>query len=473
MGIFFTAGETKKRPGIYQRYENIGSTPAAGALNGVAAALFQSDWGKLNEVVNMTDPTQISSNFGSAGTTSVLQEIFNGGASTLRAVRIGTGGTQGSAVIKDTATTPANAVTLTLKYVGSHPFQFVFRDTVADSTKRELIIYDGNAVAEKFTINTSSSGEVDDLISAVSASQYITAAKVSGYAGTGKLSAMAQTAFVGGANPTVTNASYSAALVALEAYDFNAIAVDTNDTSVHAIFKGFIDRIFESGKMTIGVVGEPSSVPFDTRLANAAAFNDYKIVYVGAGWKDSSGNSYDGILAAARICGMIAAVASNASLTHKVITGAVEPVEMLTNTQFDDAVDHGMLVFSVNSTGQVWVDYAINTLISLASDEDAGWKKIRRVKTRYEIMQRCSDTTDDLIGNINNDTDGRTAVKQAMQGVLNTMVSEKKLLSGATVSEDKNNPASGDSAWFNITADDIDSLEKMYFTYQFRFSSAS
>lgn len=473
MAIFYTAGETKKRPGIYQRYKNIGSATIAGASNGIAAAVFQSDWGSLNEVVNLTEYSQIASNFGSTGTTDVLQEIFNGGASTVRAVRAGTGGTAGTATIKDTSTTPVDAVTLTLKYVGSHAFQFVFRDNVADATKRDLILYDGTTVVEKFTISASAAGEVDALISAGSSSKYINFAKVSGYTGTGKLAVTAQTAFTAGTNPTITNESYSAAFTALEAYDFNAIAVDTNDTSVHAILQGFVDRIFENGKMTIGIVGEPTSVAYDTRLAHSAAFNDYKIVYVGSGWTDSTANKYEGYLAAARICGMVAAIASNASLTHKVITGAVNSMEMLTNSQLDDAVDHGMMVFSVNSSNQIWIDYAINTLVTLSDDDDAGWKKIRRVKTRYEIMQRCSDTTDDLVGNINNDTDGRTSVKQAIQGVLNTMVSEKKLLSGATVSDDANNAAKGDSAWFIISADDIDSLEKMYFTYQFRFSSAS
>ena len=47
---------------------------------------------------------------------------------------------------------------------------------------------------------------------------------------------------------------------------------------------------------------------------------------------------------------------------------------------------------------------------------------------------------------------------------------EGKLFPGATFTQDTENPVSGDSAWFIIQADDIDSLEKIYLQYQFRYS---
>lgn len=479
MGMFFTLGETKKRPGTYQRYENIGTATAASAFNGVAAAVITADWGPLGtaeggplgKVVSMYDESEIPKYFGAAGTTKVLHELFTGGASTVIAVRAGSGGTSGSISLKDTGSTPVDAVTVSLKYPGNRAFQCVLRDSLTDNTKREFILYENSSVVEKITFALSTGGEVDALVTAGASSQYLSFTKTTGYGGTGKLAAVSQTNITAGTAPTVTNQSYSDALSLLEGYSFNSICIDTNDTAVQALLQGFIDRIFNEGKMCFGVIGEPVSVDYPTRLAHSAAYNDPKIVYLGAGWIDSSGILHDGYYGAARIAGMIAAIASNKSLTHKVITGAVSPAEMLTNSQMDNAVDHGMMALSVNSSDQVWIDYGITTLVTPTGDDDAGWKKIRRVKTRFEIMQRSSDTTDAIVADIDNDTDGRTAVKQAVQGVLNAMVSEKKLASGATVSEDSTNPASGDSAWFLIQADDKDSLEKMYFTFQFRFSA--
>ena len=75
-----------------------------------------------------------------------------------------------------------------------------------------------------------------------------------------------------------------------------------------------------------------------------------------------------------------------------------------------------------------------------------------------------------LIGRINNDPDGRMSVVQVSNGVCQTMVAEKKLLSGAYVEIDPNNAPEGDSAWFVVYADDIDALEKMYYTFKFRFA---
>ena len=53
------------------------------------------------------------------------------------------------------------------------------------------------------------------------------------------------------------------------------------------------------------------------------------------------------------------------------------------------------------------------------------------------------------------------------------MVAEGKLLAGAVFCEDPANPHAGDSAWFIIQVDDIDSLEKIYMHYQFRYSQNS
>nr|WP_325222679.1 hypothetical protein [uncultured Oscillibacter sp.] len=58
-----------------------------------------------------------------------------------------------------------------------------------------------------------------------------------------------------------------------------------------------------------------------TRMTHAAAYNDEKIVYVLNSAENSAGVVYEGWRIAARIGGMIAAVASNMSLTHTVITG--------------------------------------------------------------------------------------------------------------------------------------------------------
>ncbi|WP_288311858.1 phage tail sheath subtilisin-like domain-containing protein [uncultured Selenomonas sp.] len=206
-------------------------------------------------------------------------------------------------------------------------------------------------------------------------------------------------------------------------------------------------------------------------MTTAASYNDEKIVYVLNGWVGSDDTRYDGWPAAARIGGMVAAFESNTSITHNVITNAVKLTEPLTNGEVIKAEGKGCLVLTMNDDDQVWIDSAINTLVTPDATMDEGWKKIRRTKTRFELMDRVDSSCEKLVGNVNNDTDGRQTIMATAQKVINEMVGEKKLMLGSTVYEDPDNPAQGDSAWFKLAIDDIDSAEKIYLTYQFRFAA--
>jgi hypothetical protein len=85
-------------------------------------------------------------------------------------------------------------------------------------------------------------------------------------------------------------------------------------------------------------------------------------------------------------------------------------------------------------------------------------------------MDRIDRTLAPKIGTINCDTDGIAYVIQCATGVIKEMIAEKKLSAG-TFYEDPENPHAGDSAWFIIECDDIDSLEKIYLHYQFRYNA--
>lgn len=464
-GVFFTAGERKKRAGVYQRYENV--TPVfEGASDGVVAVVISSTWGALNEVVNIENSIQAAELFGTSGNAYIIDEAFAGGASLVRAVRVGTGGTNATAELKDENTT--SAIKISAKYAGTRQFSFAIRAVVDDSTKQEFVLYEGSKVLEKFKFNKAQG--VVELMDKSKASKYLNFERL----GTEStvLAACGETPMTAGTNPTVETAAYSEALIKLEPYTYNALCVDSNDVAVHALVAAYMARVYQDGKTGVAFVGEPVSVDYDERMRHAAAFNDYKVGYVGGGWYDGD-VLIDGYRAAARIAGMHAYLPSNQSLTHKAIANADRPAEMLTNSQYESSIDNGMITFSQAPSGAVWIESGINTLVKPAGEDDEGWKKLKRTKVRFEVMDRVNNVIAPLIGTINNDPDGRAAVIQNAQGVLNAMVAEKKLMPGASVAEDTANAPVGDSAWFIIHADDIDSLEKIYFTYRFRFAANS
>ena len=481
MGMFFTVGEKKIRPGVYQRYENRGTSSTAGAVNGIVAATYRSNWGPVGEVQTIGSDEAgnlqvlIGKNGGSGSTVDVVTEAFNGGALTVLAVRLGTGGTNGSLTLKDTtAETALDAIDLTTKYPGTRAFKVTVREKLGDSATRQFLVTEDSTVRETIEFPVSTNGEVDALIDAInSTSAYFTAEKEASYEGTGKVALIAEQAITVGTDPVVNNESYSTAFNLLEPYRFNTICVDTTDVSVHALLAAYVDRVYLNGKLEIfGVVAEDTSVEFDTRASHAKAYNDYNMLYVGGGWKDIQGNKYQGYMAGARFAGMVAAVASNTSLTHTAIDLAVEPLEKLTNSQYQTATQSGMIVFSTSADGIVWIENAITTLVVPDAGDDEGWKKIKRAKIRKELMTRISDTVEPVIGKINNDTDGQSNVITLAKSVCKSMADEKKITNDYVVELDANNPPQGDTAYFVVRVDDTDSMEKAYFVYGFRYSAS-
>lgn len=470
MASFFIIGEKKTRPGVYLRYENWGKPPVAGVDDGKCAAVFRSNWGPLGQALVLEQYEDIAKKYGDGGengTTAVPLEQFKGGARLVYALRLGSGGTHGSYTISDAE--GDEVIRLTLKYPGSRKLAVTIRPTLADPNTSELLIVEGTEQLEKLTFsNTENSVNALMEIFGTKGSNYFMLTKVKD--STEKLASVDQAEITGGTDPSVTVASYSKAFEVLESYRWNVMAIDTEDTAIQAVMQLFLNRIYQGGKFTMGVIGEPTTVDFETRLLHASAYNDYQIVYVGNGFTDISGNVYEGWRAAARISGLIAGTPSNESITRAAITGAVECTELLTNNQHERAIKAGALMFSVSAANTVWVEQGINTLVLPTAKEDEGWKKIKRVKVRFELFQRLNDTVEPLIGRINNNPDGRMTVIQVSNGVCQTMVAERKLLAGAHVEDDPDNKPEGDSAWFIVYADDIDALEKMYYTFKFRFA---
>lgn len=467
MGAIYTAGEQKVRPGVYRKYTKKGSGSIAGADDGKVAVLIQSNWGPIGVVSMIESESAIADTYGTGGTVEIAKSIYNAGARTLYIARVGTGGTKGTLEIADNAS--AEVVTLTAKYEGDRAFSITIRDSLGDEKAREFIVYDGNTLMESLTFEK---GEAEPaaLVEVINAkSVYFTAEKTSD--GSGVLETATQKEITVGTNPTITNESYSTALALLEPFKFNVLAVDTNTAAVHLLVHAFVKRVYENGALCMAVVGEPTSVAFDTRCTNAAAYNDEKIVYVGGAFQDYDGNTVEGYKAAAVVAGLIASTPSSESIVHKILSGASEPTERLTNSQYEKAIHNGMVLFSENGDGGVWIDAAINTLVRPAQNQDDGWKKIKRTKVRFELFDRLDRTLAPIVGRINCDSDGISNVEQLGGSVLAAMASENKILAGGSFREDVENPHKGDSAWFVINVDDIDTLEKIYLNYQLRFSS--
>ena len=467
MSSFYNAGERKIRPGVYKRYENVGASELPGAVIGVFAIAITANYGPLDTVTAITreDLAKFKAMYGTGGTTDAVNALFAGGATKVFVYRLGTGGGKSTVELKDSSST--SGVTLTTKYETSMALNVTVKEKLGTTATKQLLVYDGTTLVETIDF-TAGSTESADLVAAITEnSVYLDATKKADCV----LAAVANAELTGGTAPTVTTESYSKAFEAFEAYTWNMLVIDTVDTDVHALVQAYIDRIYQEGALGVVALGEPTTVDFETRKAHAKAFNDEKIIYLGSGYEDASGNKVDGYLAIATQAGIIGSLESNESATHTVIPGAVNTLESLKNAQYEEAIKSGMLLLAPNAEGQVWFDSGVNTLITLAKEQDEGWKKIRRTATRFEMFDRIDRALAPLIGKVNCDNIGVGDAVIKGQAVLDAMVGEGKLQEGAVFAEDTTQGRGPDFAHFTIVADDLDSLEKIYLTYQFRFSA--
>lgn len=462
----FIPGETKTRPGSYFNIQKKEGDADTGIMNGVTAVIFRADFGPVNTAVELKAEDSYEQIFGTGLTTDAIREAIAGGAKTIIACRVGNGGKQSVVSLKNVD--EEDALSITVKYPGDKAFAVTVREKISDSALKECIIYDGTTEFEKIEF-ASGEGEAKALVDALSSSAAFEAELMEGKENS-QLAPVSQNAFSGGTNPQVTAEDYSNAFTQVEPYEFNTICIDTEDVEIQLMLQSFITRIFNAGSLAQGVVAEKHTVYLEDRIKHAAALNDEKMNYVLNAYVSEQGTEIDGYQTAARIAGMIGAVSSGTSLTHTVISSFSEILEKLTNTEIVSAEKNGCIVLSYNSKKQVWIDNAINTLVMPAENQDDGWKKIRRVKTRFELIRRLNEVNDNLAGEVDNDKNGRETVLSRMQEVGDDMIEEKKL-TAFSVKLSTMYPPNEDSVWYEYEVVDKDSIERIYGIFRFQYST--
>lgn len=457
---------TKVRPGTYFNVDKNGDENLFGAIDGVVVAVFKATFGPVNKVTILERGDDYKSIYGDGLTTDLIREVLYGGAKKVICCRLGGSGGVAANITLAAAT---GSVKITAKHPGEMPFSVTIRNRLTDKDRKECIIYTGTTEFEKVYF-AAGDNEVASLANAFANSKNFTVTLED--AAKGIVTNVNQIEFTGGKNPTITTADYSAAFSQAEKYFFNTICVDTEDATVHALLKAFLDRIYEVGQFGIGVITEKDNKDLEERMNAAAGFDSENIVYVINPKVLINEGTLDGYQTAGLIAGLIAATPAKQAVTHIVISRYVDIGESLTNTQIIKATLKGCLTLSKSTKDEVWIDAGINTLINLPDNKDKGWKKIRRVRTRYELMYRANAQTDALSGKVDSDTNGKATVIGKVQGIINDMIKEGKLTSG-TVTEHPDYTADADDGFFLIDVIDKDSMEHIYSFFRFRFSTIS
>ena len=143
----FILGEQKVRPGAYFNIRKKGDNTAAGAVDGVTAVIFRSDFGPLNIGMELSAEDGYEEVFGTGLTTDAIKQAISGGAKTIIACRVGNGGTQAVVSLNDSEGN--ETVTVSAKYPGEKEFSITVREKLTDSMMKECIIHTGIKEFEK------------------------------------------------------------------------------------------------------------------------------------------------------------------------------------------------------------------------------------------------------------------------------------------------------------------------------------
>ncbi|EZH67896.1 hypothetical protein DH09_08210 [Bacillaceae bacterium JMAK1] len=453
-GRISAPGAPMHRPGTYTYFHNAAYSRGIFSTQGVVAAVLNTSFGEVGGVTTITDADRINELI---GPNKEAELSFTGGTQVLHVVRVGEGGKSGTVSVA--------GVDLETKYPTNRAFNVTIRDGLAPDTK-DFILFEGQRTIERFNFGSSGGNVTDTLISVINhESKYLNAKKKEGGDAPDTQQQVVNEAMSGGENPTITAGSYADAMKALDKVAFLAMHTDSTDMQIHASLQAYVARRFNEGLRCFAVVGEDLRVRYAQRRDNAKSFDNFQITYVGNGFLDEEGNNIDGSQAVAYVAAEASSVDYNVSLTHKRVPNSTGVVSDLTLLQYDEAATSGMLVFAESEEGTAMIDYGINTKTTFDEQEDIGWNKLRRMRTRYELMDRLVRVSNSLIerGMDTND-DGRAQF--IAEG--NEVIQEMAGIQTGEVVLSRQYPPQGDKTWYDIiNIEDLDSIEKYHLNFGF------
>ena len=262
MAKSYIAGETKIRPGIYQRYTNIGGAVGAGARDGVNAIVTNASWGPVGVATVHETAKSIRDTYGNDDLIKAALAIKTGGAQKVYIYRPeGSGGAKGVATL--------GAAKVEAKYPGARALKVKVQAKPGSTTTKQFLVIEGTTVLESFDFAVNETDETASLIAATAKSNYVVVEAPS----TGVVNA-AEVELSGGKNATLTAENYADAFYALEPFVFNVLSTDTADTAVATLMGEYVKEAYDGGKFIVGVAGAPTTVDFATRCSTAKAFNN-------------------------------------------------------------------------------------------------------------------------------------------------------------------------------------------------------
>lgn len=395
MGGTWNGVQNKVLPGVYIDFTSdrgLGLTVSSRGTVAIAEAMSWGPVGTVQEIESSADMTAYTGYPITAVRNRFLNEMLKGTNRTAAPNKIllyrlnGTGGTQAKATI--------SPLTVTAVYPGVRGNDISIAVTALTDPENSFqvsTIVDGDIV----------DSQVGKTVSDLTANAWVT------FSGTGALTANVGTPLTGGVDPVAAATNYTDFLTAIEPYKFDVLIYDGTDSTVRDAMVAFIKRIAEENGVYAQLVASGLTNP-DSRF----------VVNVASGVVLDDGTELTAQQVTWWAGGALAGAQYNESLTYATYPNAVDVSTKLTNSQLEQAITGGQFVlFADNNVVKVVQD--INSLVTYTTDITEPYHKNRVMRLLNTIANDLqTQFSDNYIGVVNNNDDGRMMFKKAIVGYL-------------------------------------------------------
>ena len=437
----FNIGVSKTRPGTYVNFVADKLNTPSGATRGIAIIpLVNLGWGPDKEFLHImaSKPDEYVDKLGHSvydnhSLMVMIREVLkNAYECVVYVINKGT---------KATKTTGDLVITAT--YGGSRGNNISVVCIANPVNGFDVRVYLDNAMVEEYEgVKT-----IGDLIAASSKKYVVFSAADT----TENLVAFASVQLATGTDGEASNSDVSGFLDASENVKWNTMAFPLDDTSLHAAAIAKIKYLRESvGKMVQCVIADCGA-------------NSEGIINV-----TNSVQLEDGALteeqACAWVAGVTAAAGKTVSNTYVVYVGATAVIGVKTNEEANAAINAGEFFFSPTDSGEVVVEYDINSLHTFTEDKTQDYCKNRVIRV-YDSF--ADDLKLTFPPNKYANSEEGWLIMEGIGRSLLLRYADEGAISDVDADNDfcvDKSKSIGDETYFNVGIKAVDSAEKLYFS---------
>lgn len=364
--------QNKILPGTYINFVSAKSTKTNVGERGIVALGLELDWGKENEIIEVTAEKFIKSSlnvFGYGYTDAKLKglrDLFKN-ATKGYFYRLNSGGEK------------ANNDFAIAKYSGTrgNDIKIIIEKDVDDDTKFNVVtLLDNNRMDEQIVKTASELVDNDYVAFKKDASLAITAG----------------VSLEGGTNGTITGQSHQDFLNKAESYNFNALGCLSNEREIASLYVAYTKRLRDEQGVKFQTVLYRNDADYEgvINLKNNTIENDTGLIY----W----------VLGAAGGC------AINSSNTNKVYDGEYEINTNYTQSELRECIKNGELVLhQVGDEVRILTD--INSLVTTTDEKKEDFKSNQTIRVLDQVaMDIASIFNNRYLGKIPNNDSGRVSL---------------------------------------------------------------